>query len=289
MESGNRVLFTGNFSGINSICSVQKTYLCTSLSLYFHGKFHIRLGKIVGKYRNHRQILYMNLRYHIQINAPENTGKTVKILILTPAAGGPFKHPHCQLVFPVFSDIGCQVEVCRVKGIFAVAHITSVQPYRKSTFHTLKGNADFVSLHIFRNRKISDIACHRIEFHRNFSRNCILLSIPGILHIGILGCIITLHLDMGRHPDIIPRSTVILLFFKSVDCQCHIFCITELPDSIQFPIKTAFPGIPLIFRQITVMIRMYRKTVLFKNLRIFYNIKIKFHQNYLSFLKKWSR
>ena len=67
-----------------------------------------------------------------------------------------------------------------------------------------KENKKTFSFHLFRHCEIFHIACHRIEMLRNLPWVNILVSFPWILHIGILRCIVALHLDMGRHTDVIP-------------------------------------------------------------------------------------
>ena len=47
------------------------------------------------------EIIYMDIRHCKQINISVNSGKTVKILILAPAAGCPFEHLRRQLVLAV--------------------------------------------------------------------------------------------------------------------------------------------------------------------------------------------
>ena len=47
-----------------------------------------------------KHILYMNLRYSVQIHAPEQTAEPPEILILQPAATGKAEYLHRQLVFP---------------------------------------------------------------------------------------------------------------------------------------------------------------------------------------------
>ena len=66
--------------------------------------FHLqgKLARLIGLCRHsmNKHILYMNLRYGIQINSPEQTAEPPEVLILQPAATGKAEYLHSQLVFP---------------------------------------------------------------------------------------------------------------------------------------------------------------------------------------------
>ena len=60
-----------------------------------------KLSKLIclGRYSMNKHILYMNLRYSVQIHAPEQTAEPPEVLILQPAATGKAEYLHRQLVF----------------------------------------------------------------------------------------------------------------------------------------------------------------------------------------------
>ena len=122
-------------------CRFILLYRCLPLSqdlIFFyqaemHGAFSLddssyvnHSGRIViRQFRHDRQIFDCCMRQHIQKNITEYSGKPIKILILKPAAGRPFKYSHCNSVLP-FTECFREAEVCRVKAVFAITDIASV-------------------------------------------------------------------------------------------------------------------------------------------------------------------
>ena len=198
----------------------------------FYHKIQIRFCKGIVQQRLYLQIRYVYLRYRIQVYVTIQTGKSEKVLILTPTAAGPFEYLRRQFIFSL-AKIWGQFKFRRGKGIFTVTHKLSVQPQRDSALRSLKRNKNTFSFHCFRNLEIFHIACHRIKLRGNLSRLQFFSSLPGILHVGILGNIISLHLNMRRNTNIIPGLAAVLRFFKSRNGAVIIFCIVEFPQTIQ--------------------------------------------------------
>ena len=132
----------------------------------------------------------------------------------------------------------------------------SVQPESQTAFCTLKGDKESSALHGFRNFKIFHIACHRIKLFRDLSGSDLLMAFPGILGVGILRHIITLHLDVCRHPDILPASAVIVRRFKSRYGRSIIAGIVEFPKSVQALGKPGFLFFRFLDRGVIPVIRM---------------------------------
>ena len=174
----------------------------------------------------------MDFRDRIQIDITVDTRETEEILVLTPAAAGPFEDLSCQFVFSLF-QIRSQFEFGRCKGIFTVSYKVTVQPYSDTTFCTLERDKYFFAFHLFRNFKIFHIRSNRIESLRNLTRFYFFSSFPRVLYICILRYIISLHLNMSRYTDIIPWSTAVFRFFKSRNGTVVVFCIVKFPQSIQ--------------------------------------------------------
>ena len=167
----------------------------------------------------------------IKINITENTGKTVKVLILTPAPRRPFKDLRRQFVCSL-SQIRAQKKLRGRKTVLAVPHKMSVQPERDPALRSLKGNIEPFSVKSLRHFKILYITCHRIKPLRYLPRHNLLPAVPRILHIRVLGHIIPFHLDMGRHSDILPVSAVILRLFKARYHISVIYSIMKFPDPV---------------------------------------------------------
>ena len=100
---------------------------------------------------------------------PVNAGEPVKVLILAPAACRPFKHLCGKLIFS-FSQIRCQLELRRCKGILTVADIAAIQPQSQPALCSLEGYKKPFSLSGARHLKIFDIAGYRVETGRNLTR-----------------------------------------------------------------------------------------------------------------------
>ena len=78
-----------------------------SLSPGFCADFQSASGQCLVRYGPDSQVSDMYIGNRVQIYISVNSGKSVKILVLAPAAGSPFKHLGCQLVFS-FLYIFCQ-------------------------------------------------------------------------------------------------------------------------------------------------------------------------------------
>ena len=223
----------------------------------------------------HLQIPDMYFRNCIQIYVPVNAGEPVKVLILAPAACRPFKHLCGKLIFS-FSQIRCQFELRRRKGILAVADIAAIQPQSQPALCSLEGYKKPFSLHALRHFKIFDIAGYRIETGRDLTRFYLFSSFPRILYIRILRDVIAFHLDVRRYPDIIPGATVILRLLKARDRALIILCIVKLPETVQALLKTLFTICELCCRSIIPVIGMRFHTAIRKIQRIFYLLIIKY-------------
>ena len=81
----------------------------------------------------------MYFRNGVQIYISVNTGKTIKILILTPAAGRPFEYLCSQFVFSLFYIL-CQLKFRRSKGVLAVSDKFAIQPQCQSALSALERN-----------------------------------------------------------------------------------------------------------------------------------------------------
>ena len=68
-------------------------------SPHLHLHFQQSLRQIFLQKRTNLQVIDMYLRHRVEEHITENPGKPVKILVLTPASGCPFKDLYGQLVF----------------------------------------------------------------------------------------------------------------------------------------------------------------------------------------------
>ena len=105
---------------------------------------------------------------------------------------------------------------------------------------------------------------------RNLSRADILTAFPRVLCVCVLRRVIALHLDMGRHTDVIPGSTAVLVLFKSLDNCAIIFRIMEFPDSIQALLKQTASCFSVRFGRIVRMIGVSLCSSITEILRILY-------------------
>ena len=186
---------------------------------------------ILGQLGLRLHIPHMNLRCRIQIHIPENPGKTIKILILTPASRSPFKDLRRQLVFSLL-QIRAQKKLRRCEAVLTVPHKMPVQPDRYTALGTLKGNIHAFFIKFFRHLEILHITCHRVKPLWHLSGRYLLPAVPGILHIRVLWKIVALHLDMGRHSDIIPALTIIRRLLKPGYGTFIVFRIMKFPDTV---------------------------------------------------------
>ena len=217
----------------------------------------------------------MDFRYGIKVNAPIQPGEAVKILILTPAAGCPFKHLHRQFVLSVF-HIRCQFKFGRCKSILTVSDEVSIKPDCQTALRALKRDVKRFVLHLLRYFKIFHITCHRIKSLRDLPRHDRLTPVPRILHIHILRGIISFHLYMSRNTDVIPAVAVHSGLFKPFYRLFIVFRVMEFPDPIQGIAITALFFLRFLPGRVCHMIRMRIHAVIHKIFRIFYFFITKF-------------
>ena len=117
----------------------------------------------------------------------------------------------------------------------------------------------------------------------------VFVTFPRILYVGILRCIISFHLDMCRHADIIPVLAAIVCFFKSRDCTSVVAGIVEFPDSIEIVTERHCFFLRFLSISIICMVRMRIHSSISEILWIFYQRIIKSFHSYppaLLFLSK---
>ena len=261
---------------------VRKHELCFSASPCPGADFQLRLFQRLIRNCADSEITDMDFRHRVQVDIPVKPGEAVEVLILTPASGRPFEYLHSQLVF-AFSYIVSKFKVGRCKGILAVSHKGTVYPDSHAAFCPLEGDKKTFAFHSLRHAEIFHIACDRIKILRNLSRADILSAFPRVLCVCVLRRVIALHLDMGRHPDVIPGSTAVLVLFKSLDNCAIIFRIMEFPDSIQALLKQTASCFSVRFGRIVRMIGVSLCSSITEILRILYVFIIKCSHSFLLF------
>ena len=108
------------------------------------------------------------------------------------------------------------------------------------------------------------------EMAGNLTRMNVLMTFPRILYVGILRCIISFHLDMCRHADIIPVLAAIVCFFKSRDCTSVVAGIVEFPDSVEIITEGSFFFLNFLPISVICMVRMCIHSSVFEILWILY-------------------
>ena len=124
---------------------------------------------------------------------------------------------------------------------------------------------------------------------RDLARMNVFMSFPWILYIGILRYIITFHLNMGRHINILPVFAGIFLCLKSRNSTLIISCILEFPESVQRLTVRRFFIICFLPGCIIYMIRMCIQTTVTEIFRIFYHCIIKLFHRFLLLIKSYSK
>ena len=249
----------------SSILRQRKLYVSFSDRFCINDK--ICPGKRIIQQSLYFQVRNMYIWNRIQIDIPVNTGKAEEVLIFAPAAACPLEYLRRQFVFSLF-QVRCQFKLGRRKGILAITDKSSVQPYGNAALCSLERNKKSFSLHLFRHFKIFHIGSRRVEALRNLARLDFFSSFPWVLHVSILRCVVTLHLDMRRHTDIIPCSAVIFRCFKSRNRALIVFCIVKFPQSIQTVPEVFHLLLHFFHRTIVSVVRMCRHTVFSKVCRI---------------------
>ena len=215
----------------------------------------------------------MDFRYRIEIYIPENSRETEEILVLAPAAGGPFENLHGE---PVDSlpHIRRQIKLCRGKAVLAVPHIAAVEPESHSAFDPLEGNAHRAARPSFRKGKAAYIRPHRVEDGRHFTRGELLTAVPRILRIDILRpvvprlsarhIVIAGQLDVAGNTDVIPPVRGDVIAHEILRRGVVIDRVSKFPDPVQGKHEIAWSICE------KDMVRMRGKTILRENCRVCY-------------------
>ncbi len=95
------------------------------------------------------------------------------------------------------------------------------------------------------------------------------MPFPRVLHIRILRNVVTLHLDMCRHMDIVPVFAAIIRLLKSADCRLVIPCIVELPQPVQALLEILMTCLHIQNRSIIPVVGMCVKPSVTEILRVF--------------------
>ena len=202
------------------------------------------------------------------------SGETEEVLSLCPAAGRPLENSDRHTV-PSVLHILRELEFCRCETILTVTDELPVQPEGKAALHTLKGDKNPFTLHLFGNQKIFQITSRWIVFHRDLTGHELFFTVPGIGNVDVLRACISLHLYVCRNRNIIPACRIIITLLKSGNRLQIVVRVTELPESVQTVKKTALLRMPdiilpenFLLGAIEAVIRMCFTCMNVKNLRI---------------------
>ena len=129
--------------------------------------------------------------------------------------------------------------------------------------------------------EIFHITSHRVKTLRDLSRMKFFMAFPRILDIGVLRCIVSFHLDMGRYINIFPAFAGICVLLKSCNCTCIISCIVEFPESVEAVAIGSFLIFPFFLTAIIHVVRMRFHSSVTEILWIFHQRIIKFFHVFL--------
>ena len=122
--------------------------------------------------------------------------------------------------------------------------------------------------------KIQRVVRYGVEDCRDFSRLKFFRTVPRVLGIHIGRNVISLHLDVRRHTDLIPSGKVITIRPEPVRCGGEISCVVETPDTVQAVLQAALPCMPFLPIPVCNMVGVCGKAVVRKNSRVFYQLII---------------
>ena len=95
------------------------------------------------------------------------------------------------------------------------------------------------------------------------------MPFPRVLYIRILRDVVSLHLDMGGHMNVIPILTAVIRLLKAADRRLVISRIVELPKPIQAFLKILIACFHIQNRSIIPVVGMCVKPSVAEILRIF--------------------
>ena len=234
------------------------------------------VGIRIVQQRLNPDVPHMRLGNTNQGNAAEQAGETEEILILQPAADVPAIHTAGELVLAL-SQIGCQFKLGGREGIGRKAHIMAIQPYGHAAFRPLKAHQHTLAAHGFGQEKIPDVAGHRVMLLRHVTEGHVLYTIPGVLHVDILGRAVALQLNVRGHGNIRPRMAVIVAAFKAGNDLILVAGAKELPQTVQRTIQAALSTQQLFHPGVDDVVGVRGKPVFRKVGRVLQTTVLKAH------------
>ena len=178
------------------------------------------------------QVPQVDLGLGIQVHLPEQAAEAHEVLVLHPTARAVPVHLAGQPV-ALRLQIGRQLELAGVEAVRGEAHVLAVEPHRQAALRPLKADEHPLALHLRRQKKILDIAAHRVEPPGDLlTRRHRLHPVPGVLHVGVLGRAVSLQLDVGRHRDVRPAAAIVVLILKAGRNLALVSGVVELPQPV---------------------------------------------------------
>ena len=173
-------------------------------------EMHRRIFVVLAETRGDVVVKHVSCRHVEEINITEDARHAEHILTFQVRTIAPAEHLHRKTVF-TFAEIRCQIIFAHIVSSLTVAHKVAIHPNHCGTIYASKVNDSALfrpslgkveGAHI-RTHGVDAIVCTAIVVSR--TRHDVRWRVGvGIFHIAVDRMVISLHLPVRRHRDVVP-------------------------------------------------------------------------------------
>lgn len=219
----------------------------------------------------------MGSRAAQQHHVAEDAGKAVEVLVLQPRGGRPREHLDGQHI-AALDQVGGEVELAGGEGVAAIANPLTVQPDRQGRLGTVEDDGQLLAVgQRGLQFEAGAIARHRVVALRHLPDLELLMTVPGVLGVGVLRSIPPFELDVGRYRDGVPAGVVQVNGLEAGHRLGGVHGVVEAPASVEALLEAADPGGGLLGRREPAVVGMGRDAVLAEVLGIGEAIAVEGH------------
>ena len=206
---------------------------------------HGRIPIVVGQRRRDVVIVNGGRGHTVEVNVAEDAAHAEHVLTLEIRTIAPTHHLHRQAVL-AGAQIGREVIFAHVVRTLTIAHFVTIEPNRGRRIYTAEMNDRAASVPRSREGEGAHIRTHGVDAivraavvvagPRHDVRRCVGVR---ILHIAIDGVVVTEHLPVGRHGNVVPAAHIVAVFEEIHRALRGFAHEVELPRAVEREITFA--------------------------------------------------
>src|SRR6187431_317446 len=82
-------------------------------------------------------------------------------------------------------------------------------------------------------REVTHVARHRVEAHGHLPGLELLEAIPRVLHVAVLGAVVSVKLNVRRYGDLVPTGDIEAGLFKAENRRRQVVGVVEAPQPVE--------------------------------------------------------